>query len=171
MLPLLILPKGVCGYLRHLLEPDHILAKANNSRSLSRIFRGHSRDASSSTRCRSLDTCCPRHIHHFGLLPFRKKVQPKGGHTFCAYSCYRFCIVVCHLGGALCQNEQWNLWVSVSFTVCYALSAQWFPYIVPYPFLTESNFTTRIGIYAGATIMAFAFFRLINNLHHWIPAS
>jgi hypothetical protein len=38
--------------------------------------------------------------------------------------------------------------------------------IVPYPFLTESNFPGRVGIYTGAVFMAFGAFRLINRLHN-----
>ncbi|KAF8488781.1 FAR-17a/AIG1-like protein [Gautieria morchelliformis] len=35
----------------------------------------------------------------------------------------------------------------------------------PYPFLTESPFTIRIAIYAGATLLALSIFRGLNRLH------
>lgn len=37
--------------------------------------------------------------------------------------------------------------------------------VVPYPFLTENTFPIRVGIYAGASVVAYASFRLLNELH------
>ncbi|KAI0692395.1 FAR-17a/AIG1-like protein [Cytidiella melzeri] len=38
-------------------------------------------------------------------------------------------------------------------------------FAVPYPFLTNNEFPVRVGIYAGAAILAYMFFQLLNALH------
>ncbi|KAK0498892.1 FAR-17a/AIG1-like protein [Armillaria luteobubalina] len=37
--------------------------------------------------------------------------------------------------------------------------------IFPYPFLTENPFETRLGIYVGACVIGYVYFRVLNALH------
>lgn len=39
------------------------------------------------------------------------------------------------------------------------------PPSVPYPFLTENPFEIRVGIYAGASVIALGSFWIINAVH------
>jgi hypothetical protein len=65
------------------------------------------------------------------------------------------------VGRALRLHEQQYMYVPSGSVLSYQLTLA----IVPYPFLTYSQFPVRVLIYGGSAVLAIASFRFLNNIH------